>query len=197
MIWSPFWEPPLHDQPLGLGRARQARGRCAEALERGVPLWKLLGGARRHIECGVSLGIQDTVEQLLDKIALELDAGYRRIKVKVKPGWDVAVLERIRSRWPDILLSCDANSAYTLDDFDHLRQFDRFHLLMIEQPLWNDDFYFHARLQKQLKTALCLDESIRHARDAETVRGRNARSAAARLHRGRFAVRGARHAGQA
>jgi O-succinylbenzoate synthase len=141
----------------------------AEALERGVPLWKLLGGTRRQIECGVSLGIQDTVELLLDKIALELGAGYRRIKVKVKPGWDLAVLERIRSRWPDILLSCDANSAYTLDDFDHLWQFDRFHLLMIEQPLWNDDFYCHARLQKQLKTALCLDESIRHARDAEAA----------------------------
>ncbi len=142
---------------------------AAEAQEKNLPLWQLLGGTRREIECGVSIGIQDTVEQLLDKIAVELAAGYRRIKVKVKPGWDVAVLERIRQRWPDILLSCDANSAYTLDDFDHLASFDRFRLLMIEQPLWNDDFYFHARLQKRIQTSICLDESIHHARDAEAA----------------------------
>jgi O-succinylbenzoate synthase len=102
----------------------------------------------------------------LDKIETEIAAGYRRIKVKVKPGWDVNVLERVRSRWPEILLSCDANSAYTLDEVEHLRKFDRFKLLMIEQPLWNDDIYYHARLQKELQTAICLDESIRHARDA-------------------------------
>jgi O-succinylbenzoate synthase len=142
---------------------------AAEAEEKRVPLWKLLGGTRKQIECGVSIGIQDTVEQLLDKIATELDAGYRRIKVKVKPGWDVKVLERIRLRWHDILLSCDANSAYTLEDFGLLADFERFHLLMIEQPLWHDDFYMHARLQKKLKTAICLDESIRHARDAKAA----------------------------
>ena len=141
----------------------------AEALEKKVPLWKLLGGTRREIECGVSIGIQDTVDQLIDKIAAELAAGYRRIKVKVKPGWDVDVLRRIRSRWPDILLSCDANSAYTLDDLEHLKKFDEFNLLMIEQPLWNDDLYFHARLQKQLKTAICLDESIHNSRDAQAA----------------------------
>jgi len=142
---------------------------AAEAEEKRVPLWKLLGGTRRQIECGVSIGIQDSVEQLLEKIETELAAGYRRIKVKVKPGWDVNVLDRIRNRWPKILLSCDANSAYRLDDFEHLKKFDQFGLLMIEQPLWNDDFFFHARLQKQLKTAICLDESIRHARDAEAA----------------------------
>jgi len=109
------------------------------------------------------------VEQLLDKIQTELAAGYRRIKVKVKPGWDINVLERIRNRWPKILLSCDANSAYRLEDFEHLKKFEQFGLLMIEQPLWNDDFHFHARLQKQLKTAICLDESIRHGRDAEAA----------------------------
>jgi O-succinylbenzoate synthase len=117
----------------------------------------------------VSIGIQDSIEQLLDKIAIEVAAGYRRIKVKVKPGWDVSVLERIRSRWPDILLSCDANSAYRLDQVEHLRKFDQFNLLMIEQPLWNDDIYFHGRLQKQLNTKICLDESIRNARDAEAA----------------------------
>ena len=140
-----------------------------EAKQKQQPLWKLLGGARREIACGVSIGIQDSIEQLLDKIAIEVAAGYRRIKVKVKPGWDVSVLERIRSRWPDILLSCDANSAYRLDQVEHLRKFDQFNLLMIEQPLWNDDIYFHGRLQKQLNTKICLDESIRNARDAEAA----------------------------
>ena len=141
----------------------------AEAKQKQQPLWKLLGGSRRDIACGVSIGIQDSIEQLLDKIAIEVAAGYRRIKVKVKPGWDVGVLERIRSRWPDILLSCDANSAYRLDQVEHLRKFDQFNLLMVEQPLWNDDIYFHGRLQKQLNTKICLDESIRNARDAEAA----------------------------
>ena len=124
----------------------------AEARQKRQPLWKLLGGTRHEIACGVSIGIQDSVEQLLDKIETELAAGYRRIKVKVKPGWDVNVLERIRARWPEITLSCDANSAYTLDQVEHLRSFDQFNLLMIEQPLWDDDIYYHARLQKELRT---------------------------------------------
>jgi O-succinylbenzoate synthase len=109
------------------------------------------------------------VEQLLEKIATELAAGYRRIKVKCKPGWDVKVFEQIRARWPEIVLSCDANSAYRLDQVDHLKQFDRFNLLMIEQPLWHDDFYFHVQLQKQLKTAICLDEAIHGRRDAQAA----------------------------
>src|SRR3954466_12622092 len=136
----------------------------AEAKSTNQPLWKLLGGTRSEIDCGVSIGIQDSHEQLLEKIETELAAGYQRIKVKVKPGWDVEVLSKIRARWPEILLSCDANSAYTLADTEHLKGLDRFKLLMIEQPLWNDDFYFHARLQKQLETALCLDEAVRTAR---------------------------------
>jgi O-succinylbenzoate synthase len=138
----------------------------AEATQRKIPLWKLLGGTRSEIPCGVSIGIQDSVDQLLEKIEIELAAGYRRIKIKVKPGWDVNVLERIRSRWPDITLSCDANSAYTLDQVEHLRKFDQFNLLMLEQPLWNDDIYYHARLQKELRTAVCLDESIVSVRSA-------------------------------
>ena len=138
----------------------------AEAIQKQQPLWKLLGGTRREIPCGVSIGIQDSVDQLLDKIQTELAAGYRRIKIKVKPGWDVNVLERIRSRWADITLSCDANSAYTLDQVEHLRKFDQFNLLMIEQPLWNDEIYYHARLQKELRTSICLDESIVSARSA-------------------------------
>ena len=138
----------------------------ADAKQKRQPLWKLLGGTRKEIACGVSIGIQDSIEQLLEKIETELAAGYRRIKVKIKPGWDLNVLERIRSRWADIVLSCDANSAYTLDELEHLRKIDQFNLLMIEQPLWDDDIYRHARLQSQLRTAICLDESIHHARDA-------------------------------
>jgi len=141
----------------------------AEAQEKSVPLWKLLGGTRCGIACGVSIGIQDSQEQLLEKVAIEVAAGYQRIKIKVKPGWDVQVLEKVRAHWPDIRLSCDANSAYTLGDTDHLKSFDRYRLLMIEQPLWSDDFYFHACLQKHLQTALCLDEAIRSARDAEAA----------------------------
>jgi len=139
----------------------------AEANAKQQPLWRLLGGTRWEIPCGVSIGIQDSVEKLLEKIETELAAGYLRIKVKVKPGWDIGVLERIRARWPKIVLSCDANSAYTLDQVQHLRLFDQFNLLMIEQPLWDDDIYFHAQLQRQIQTSICLDESIHHARSAQ------------------------------
>ena len=138
----------------------------AEAQEKRLPLWKLLGGSQEKIACGVSIGIQNSLDQLMEKIETELAAGYRRIKIKCKPGWDVEAFEQIRARWPEILLSCDANSAYTLEQVEHLKTFDRFGLLMIEQPLWHDDFYFHAQLQRQLKTALCLDEAIHNRRDA-------------------------------
>ncbi|HEX6806123.1 MAG TPA: o-succinylbenzoate synthase [Terriglobales bacterium] len=141
----------------------------AEARQEQQPLWKMLGGTQREINCGVSIGIQNSHEQLLEKIETELASGYQRIKVKVKPGWDLEVLEKIRRRWPHILLSCDANSVYRPEDLDHLRQFDNFNLLMMEQPLWDDDIFEHSRLQRELKTSICLDESIRHARDAETA----------------------------
>jgi O-succinylbenzoate synthase len=141
----------------------------AEAKQKQQPLWKLLRGTLREINCGVSIGIQNSHEQLLEKIATELAAGYQRIKVKVKPGWDLEVLTKIRKRWPDILLSCDANSAYKTGELDRLRRFDDFKLLMIEQPLWDDDILQHAKLQRQLKTSICLDESIRQARDAEAA----------------------------
>jgi O-succinylbenzoate synthase len=95
-----------------------------------------------------------------------LAAGYRRIKLKCKPGWDTEVFEPVRNRWPEIMLSCDANSAYRLRDADRLVGFDAFDLLMIEQPLWHDDFYYHSMLQKRLETPICLDESIRNRRDA-------------------------------
>ncbi len=137
-----------------------------EAQMRGVSLASMLGGTRETIACGVSIGIQPTLDQQLGKIEKELAAGYQRIKLKCKPGWDLKMLEAVRKRWPEILLSVDANSAYRLKDIDHLVTFDEFRLLMIEQPLWADDFYFHSMLQKQLETAICLDESIRNRRDA-------------------------------
>ena len=136
------------------------------AQREGVSLASLLGGTRSRIPCGVSIGIQSSPEQLMDTIARELAAGYQRIKLKCKPGWDAAIFAGVRERWPKILLSCDANSAYRMKDFAELASWDRFGLLMIEQPLWYDDFYFHAMLQKRLETSICLDESIRNRRDA-------------------------------
>ena len=137
-----------------------------EAQREKMPLSRLLGGVRDTISCGVSLGIQSSIPELLETIERELAAGYQRIKLKCKPGWDVEVFERVRNRWPGITLSCDANSAYRLRDADHLAGFDAFDLLMIEQPLWHDDFYYHSMLQKRLQTPICLDESIHNRRDA-------------------------------
>ena len=137
-----------------------------EAQREGVSLASLLGGVRDSIPCGVSIGIQSSIPELLALIEKELAAGYQRIKLKCKPGWDVEVFEKVRHRWPGISLSCDANSAYRLRDLDHLVSFDAFDLLMIEQPLWHDDFYYHSMLQKRLNTPICLDESIRNRRDA-------------------------------
>ena len=139
-----------------------------QARRNGNPLWKEIGGgARREIPCGVSIGIQDSVEQLIGKIETELAAGYQRIKMKIKPGWDVDVIRRIRERFPDTPLMADANSAYTLHDAPLLRQLDAFKLTMIEQPLAHDDIIDHSQLQGQLETRLCLDECIRTAHHAE------------------------------
>ena len=137
-----------------------------EAQRKGISLSELLGGVRKTIPCGVSIGIQSSIPELLDVIDREVSAGYQRIKLKCKPGWDLEVFERVRDRFPEITLSCDANSAYRLKDSDHLVNFDQFNLLMVEQPLWYDDFYYHSMLQKQLNTPICLDESIRNRRDA-------------------------------
>ena len=137
-----------------------------EAQREGIPLARLLGGVHDAIPCGVSIGIQPSIPQLMEIIERELAAGYQRIKLKCKPGWDVDVFDAVRNRWPEITLSCDANSAYRLRDSDHLVGFDAFDLLMIEQPLWYDDFFYHSMLQKRLNTPLCLDESIHNRRDA-------------------------------
>ena len=139
-----------------------------EARMAGVPLWKRIGGgAWTEIPCGVSIGIQDSVPQLLDKIALELSAGYQRIKMKIKPGWDVDVVAQVRERFPAVKLMADANSAYTLADSSKLRELDRFYLMMIEQPLGHDELIDHAELQSRLDTPICLDECIRSAHHAE------------------------------
>ena len=138
-----------------------------EARLAGRPLSALVGGTQSEIPCGVSIGIQPTVEELLDKIRTEVAAGYQRIKIKIKPGWDITVLERVREQFPAIRLMADANSAYSLADQAHLKQLDRFYLMMIEQPLAHDDLLDHARLQQALETPICLDESIRTLRHAE------------------------------
>lgn len=137
-----------------------------EAKKLGVPLWKHLGGSQREIACGVSIGIQDTPEILLEKIRKEVDAGYQRIKIKIKPGWDVGIVARVRQEFPEIRLMGDANSAYTLADVPLFKELDRFNLMMLEQPLAHDDIFDHAKLQAQIQTAVCLDESIRSAEDA-------------------------------
>ncbi len=139
-----------------------------EARRNGVPLWKQIGGgARREIPCGVSIGIQDSVDQLLGKIDHELKAGYQRIKMKIKPGWDVDVIAQVRRRFPEILLMADANSAYRLAVAPRLVALDEFNLMMIEQPLGHDEIIDHAELQARLKTPICLDECIRSAHHAE------------------------------
>jgi o-succinylbenzoate synthase len=137
-----------------------------EAKKLGVPLWKHLGGSRTEISCGVSIGIQDSVEILLEKIRKEVDAGYQRIKIKIKPGWDVKVVERVLKEFPTIRLMGDANSAYSLKDLALFKELDNFKLMMLEQPLAHDDIFDHAQLQKQIETPICLDESICSAEDA-------------------------------
>jgi o-succinylbenzoate synthase len=137
-----------------------------EAQQKGLPLARLIGGTLDEIPCGVSIGIQNSVEELLEKIQKELEAGYQRIKIKIKPGWDVEVLDRVRSQFPRIALMADANSAYTLSDLGRLKDLDRFYLMMIEQPLGWEDLLDHAKLQRELTTPICLDESIHNADDA-------------------------------
>lgn len=137
-----------------------------EAKKLNVPLWKHLGGVNQEISCGVSIGIQNTVEELIENIQVEVDAGYQRIKIKIAPHWDYDVIKKVREVFPDILLMGDANSAYTLDDADKLKSLDEFDLMMLEQPLPHDDIIDHAKLQKEIKTPICLDEPIKSPEDA-------------------------------
>ncbi len=134
---------------------------------RGVSFAAAIGAVRDRVAVGVSVGIEKTMEAQLASVAGFVDAGYQRVKLKIKPGWDVAMVRAVRERWPDILLQVDANSAYTLEDVDIFRAMDDLNLLLIEQPLNHDDIVDHAKLQKHLRTPICLDESIHspeHAR---------------------------------
>jgi o-succinylbenzoate synthase len=137
-----------------------------ETRIKNLALWKMLGGTRDRIDCGVSLGIQPSIDKLLAKIDTELKAGYRRIKIKIKPGWDVEVIRQVRSAYPNIRLMGDANSAYTLADVDIFKKMDRYNVMMFEQPLHHEDIIDHAELQRQIETPICLDESIHSAEDA-------------------------------
>jgi O-succinylbenzoate synthase len=140
-----------------------------ESQQKGIPLWRLLEGTRHEIACGVSLGIRPSPASLIEKVEQEIDCGYQRIKLKIKPGKDVEFVAAVRKTFPNLMLSVDANSAYSLEDIHHLRELDAFRLLMIEQPLAWDDIYSHARLQAQIQTSICLDECINNPRDAQTA----------------------------
>ena len=159
----------------GIRGHRMARGGLEaacwelEARKAGRPLWWHIGGVQAVIPCGVSIGIQDSVDELFALIDRELEAGYKRVKIKIKPGWDLDVIGSVRERYPDLDLMADANSAYTLRDIPRLVVLDEFGLMMLEQPLGHDEIYDHSTLQSAMETPICLDESIRtnhHARQA-------------------------------
>ncbi|KOP71930.1 o-succinylbenzoate synthase [Cytobacillus solani] len=137
------------------------------AKQNGISLSKALGGEKEEIEVGVSIGIEPTVEGLLKKVEGFLAEGYKKIKVKIKPGIDVDRIKAIRETFGyEVPLMADANSAYTLDDIDTLKELDQYGLIMIEQPLAHDDIVDHAKLQRELQTPICLDESIHSVEDA-------------------------------
>ena len=137
------------------------------AKQNNMSLAEALGGKRESIDVGISIGIQDTVEELVEIVRGFVNEGYKRIKVKIKPDWDVEVMRTLRSEFPDTAIMADANSAYSLNDTALLKQLDEFDLMMIEQPLASDDIIDHAKLQKELSTPICLDESIHSLEDAK------------------------------
>jgi O-succinylbenzoate synthase len=131
-----------------------------EAKQKDLPLWKLYEGSQKEIPSGVSVGIQDSQSELIERIQAFLDEGYQRIKLKIMPDWDVSICQSVRDKFPDIRLQVDANGAYSLDDKKRLLELDAFGLEMIEQPFAPYDLWDHARLQEDLQTPVCLDESI-------------------------------------
>ncbi|WP_176555762.1 o-succinylbenzoate synthase [Virgibacillus ndiopensis] len=137
------------------------------AKQKKIPLAQALGGTKKEIDVGISIGIQPTIEDLLNMIDHYVQEGYKRVKIKIKPGWDIDVLREVRSHYPDLPIMADANSAYTLNDIKHLQTFDELNLMMIEQPLEHDDIVDHAKLQAALKTPICLDESIHSLDDSK------------------------------
>jgi len=139
------------------------------AKQKGESLSRLLGGVKDKVEIGVSIGIQKSIEVLLEKVNSYISEGYRRIKIKIKPGYDILPVREIRKQWEDFPLQVDANSGYSFDEAKHLKQLDEFNLLLIEQPLAHDDIYEHSKLQKLLNTPLCLDESVLSFQHAKTA----------------------------
>lgn len=137
------------------------------AKKKNMPLYKLYAGTREEILSGVSVGIQESIPQLLERISSFLDLGYPRVKIKIKPGWDIEICRAVRERFPQIKLQADANAAYSLADKNMLLELDKFDLEMLEQPFAEDDLYDHSLLQKDFRTPLCLDES---AKSAEVIR---------------------------
>lgn len=161
---------PLFDRLRGNNMAKAAiEGAVWDlyAKREGVPLAKALGGKKTEIDVGISIGIQPSIRELLNKIEHFLAQGYKRIKLKIKPGHDVDMLREVRKAFPDTPIMADANSAYTLDDIALLKQLDDLNLMMIEQPLQHHDIIDHAKLQKELQTPICLDESIHSLYDAQ------------------------------
>jgi len=141
----------------------------AQAKLKNIPLWKLIGGERTEIPCGVSVGIKESLDDLSATVKKELAAGYQRIKIKIKPGQDLALVQRLRQDFPRIKLMVDANSAYRKDDWPLLKQLDGLYLMMIEQPLGWDDLFGHVEVQKGLQTPICLDECIHTYEQAEAA----------------------------
>lgn len=137
------------------------------AKRKNITLSEALGGTTAQIDAGISIGIQPSMNDLLQKISHHVNQGYKRIKMKIKPGWDYEMLREVRSHFPDTPIMADANSAYTLEDIDQLKKLDELDLMMIEQPLAHDDIVDHAKLQASIRTPICLDESIHSAEDAQ------------------------------
>ncbi len=139
----------------------------AKQLE--LPLYKVIGGIRDKIDVGISLGIEENINDLLDKIKHYIDQGFKRVKIKIKKNKDLSVIKEVRKKFPNLKLMVDGNSAYTLNDIEQLKEFDAHHLMMIEQPLAQNDIIDHANLQAKIKTPICLDESIYSLKDAQTA----------------------------
>jgi O-succinylbenzoate synthase len=165
-IWGMLSHVRGHNMAKG---ALEAAIWDAEAMQKGIPLAKLIGGPRDEIACGVSVGIKSTPEELAAAVKAELAAGYQRIKIKIKPGKDVDYVHYLRQIYPRIKLMVDANSAYTLADLPLLKQLEAYYLMMIEQPLGWDDLYGHIELQRKLSTPICLDECIHTEEQAQAA----------------------------
>ena len=183
VVTRDFLAPRIVGQAIDSGRALQERLQVVKgnhfakagldqawwdlhARLRGEPLWRVLGGQCDTVDVGADFGIMDSVDNLLETIAEALAAGFKRVKLKYRPGWDLEMIASVRSRFPDAVIHVDCNSAYTLDDMATFQQLDGYGLAMIEQPLMHDDLVDHATLQRRLKTPICLDESITTAAKA-------------------------------